>query len=136
MAKKRKSGSGQYPLRLPDDLRVWVEKAAKDRNVSINAAILERLEQSFQTEDRLGGPRLARLLESIGVAMRAAGENAPEYDNPDALSNGRWVRRREAYQHAVKVAVAILEANTPAEDPIGTHAELVEVMRHKARNRQ
>ena len=136
MAKKRKTGSGQYPLRLPDDLRSRVEKAAKDRNISINAEILKRLERSFETEDRLGGPRLARLLESIGVAMNAAGENAPEYDNPDVLGNGRWVRRREAYQHAVKVAVAILEANTPPEEPMGALAEVLEDARHKARNRK
>ena len=136
MAKRGKPGSGQYPLRLPDDLRSQVEKAAKDRNVSINAEILERLGRSFETEDRLGGPRIAKLLASIGVAMNAAGENAPEYDNLDVLSNGRWVRRREAYQHAVKVAVAILEANTPAEEPMGALAEILEGARHKARNRK
>ena len=53
MAKTKKQGAAQYPLRLPDDLRSRVEKSAKDRNVSINAEILERLERSFEIEERL-----------------------------------------------------------------------------------
>ena len=113
-----------------------LERTAKKNGRSINSEIVERLKRSFETEDRVGGPRLAKMLESIGVAMNAAGENAPEYDNPDVLSNGRWVRRREAYQHAVKVAVAILEANTPPEEPMGALAEVLEDARHKARNRK
>ena len=136
MAKERKTGRAQVGLRVSGDMQRRLERTAKKNGRSINSEIVERLKRSFETEDRVGGPRLAKMLESIGVAMNAAGENAPEYDNTDALSNGRWVRRREAYQHAVKVAVAILEANTPPEEPMGALAEVLEDARHKARNRK
>ncbi len=136
MAKERKTGRAQVGLRVSGDMQRRLERTAKKNGRSINSEIVERLKRSFETEDRVGGPRLAKMLESIGVAMNAAGENAPEYDNPDVLSNGRWVRRREAYQHAVKVAVAILEASTPPEEPMGALAEVLEDARHKARNRK
>lgn len=40
----------QMKLRLPADLKAWVEDAAKKSNRSLNAEIVHRLEQSFSNE--------------------------------------------------------------------------------------
>ena len=56
MAKRGKSPRAQVPLRIPEALRARLEKAAKAGNKSMNAEILERLEQSFQFDIRIGGP--------------------------------------------------------------------------------
>lgn len=115
MAKKRKPGSGQYPLRLPNDLRSRVEKASKDRNVSINAEILLRLERSFEMEDRFGGPQVVDLVETIATVMKTVGEHAMMYDDDltsiDQLRD--WLFQPYAFEQAKQAVNAVLEAYRP-----------------------
>ncbi|MDJ0981194.1 MAG: Arc family DNA-binding protein [Kiloniellales bacterium] len=52
MAVQRKSKQrAQVGLRLPEDLRKRVEKAAKGQGVSMNAEIVSRLERSFMQDE-------------------------------------------------------------------------------------
>ena len=114
MAKTKKQGAGQYPLRLPDGLRSRVEKTAKDRNVSINAEILERLEQSFEIEDRVGGLRVVELILTIGAMMKIAGEHAAFFFDGSKLHNqGQWIDQPYAFDQATKAANAILKHYKP-----------------------
>ncbi len=114
MAKTKKQGAGQYPLRLPDGLRSRIEKSAKDRNVSINAEILGRLERSFEVEDRLGGPKVAKLVETIGTAMRSTGEHTAFFlDDSEMHDQGEWLAVPYAFDQAVKAAITILEHHRP-----------------------
>ena len=64
MAKRGKSPRAQLPLRIPEALRARIERAAKETGNSMNAEIRERLEESFDIEDRLGGPQLLELIET------------------------------------------------------------------------
>jgi hypothetical protein len=69
MTKRPRTAIVQIGLRLPEPLRAHLEKAAKERGVSINAEIVTRLEHS---RDRAGllyevlelayGPALAPML--------------------------------------------------------------------------
>ncbi len=129
MAKKRKPGSGQYPLRLPDDLRSRIEKAAKGRNVYINAEILERLEQSFQTEKRFGGPRVVELIETIATVMKSTGEYAGFYETGKLTNRGEWLALPYAFDQAVKAAITILEHHaTPLGKIVEPKPNVVEVV--------
>ncbi len=111
---KRKTGSGQYPLRLPDDLRLRIEKAAKGRNISLNAAILERLEETFQTENRFGGPQLVEMIETIAAVMKTTGEFAAFFTDTSKLHNqGKWLANPYAFDQATKAAIIILEHHRP-----------------------
>lgn len=128
MAKKRKPGSGQYPLRLPDDLRSRLEKAAKDRNISLNAAILERVEKSFENENRFGGPRATALVEAIGHGMMAGGECAGTFKFGKLGHFREWLDFQIPFDRAAKVAMTIIELNRPAVDgtpPARTAAEAI-----------
>ena len=114
MAKTKKQGAGQYPLRLPDGLRSRIEKSAKDRNVSINAEILGRLERSFEFEDRLGGPKVAELVETIGIVMRSTGEHTAFFlDGSKTYDQGEWLAVPYAFDQARRAANTILEYHKP-----------------------
>lgn len=116
MAKKGKPGSGQYPLRLPNDLRTRLDKAAKDRNVSINAVILERLERSFDIEDRFGGPQAVELIVAIATVMKKTGEHAGFYETGKPTNRGEWLDLPYSFDQAAKAAITILEDHA---EPLG-----------------
>ena len=113
MAKRGKPGSGQYPLRLPDDLRMRIEKAAKGRNISLNAAILERLARSFDIEDRLGGPQVVEMIETIAAVMKSTGERAGFYEAGKVTNRGEWLALPYSFDQAAKAATAVLEHQRP-----------------------
>ena len=101
-------------LRVPEDLRERVEQAAENRNVSINAEILGRLERSFEIEDRLGGPKVAKLVETIGTVMRSTGENTAFFvDDSEMHDQGEWLAVPYAFDQAIKAANTILEHHRP-----------------------
>ena len=120
MAKKKKTGSGQYPLRLPADLRSRIEKAATGRGVSINAEILERLERSFEIEKRLGGPKLVELVEMLARVMKTTGEHAAFFADRSKLHNqGEWLAQPYAFDQARSAVNAILDHFTPPGNIVG-----------------
>ena len=114
MAKRGKSPRAQVPLRIPEEQRARIEKAAKSRGVSMNTEIIERLERSFEIEDRLGGPKVAELVETIGTVMRSTGEaTAFHVDSSKTHDQGEWLAVPYAFDQAVKAAITILEHHRP-----------------------
>jgi len=53
MTRKQSSEMVQLKLRFPERLRVRIELAANGNQRSMNAEIIDRLEQSFQRHDQL-----------------------------------------------------------------------------------
>ncbi len=113
MAKERKTGRAQVGLRVSEDMRRRLEKAAKDRNVSINAEILERLERSFGIEDRFGGPRVIELIETIAAVMKSTGEHAGFYETGKVTNQGEWLALPYAYDQSTKAVAAVLKHHRP-----------------------
>ena len=125
MAKKKRTRSGQYPLRLPDDLRLRIEKAAKGRDISLNAAILERLSRSFELEDRLGGPQVVKIIEVVGGAMRSTGHSAAVFAG---VEKGSWLAHPYSFDQAVRAAAAVLEHHRPPGEIVVPTPNVVEVV--------
>ena len=114
MAKRGKSPRAQVPLRIPEAQRARIEKAAKARGVSMNAEIVERLERSFQTEDRLGGPRVAGLIEIVAATMKLVGEQAAFWVDSSRLHNqGGWLDQPYGFEQAKQAAESVIEAHRP-----------------------
>ena len=114
MAKPKKATRAQVGLRVPEDLRERVENAAKVNGRSLNAEILERLEQSFQTEERFGGPRVVELVETIGRVMKSTGEQTAFFvDSSKTHDQGKWLAVPYAFDQAGKAAITILEYHRP-----------------------
>ena len=113
MAKKGNPARAQLPLRITQTLRARMEKAAKSRGVSRNAEIIERLERSFETEDRLG-PRVVELIEAIATVMKLAGEHAAFVAAPSRLQKkGSWIVQPWPYKQARDAAEAVLKRHRP-----------------------
>ena len=114
MAKERKTGRAQVGLRVSGDMQRRLERAAKKNGRSINSEIIERLERSFEFEDRLGGPKVAELVETIGTVMRSTGEHAAFFvDSSKTHDQGEWLAVPYAFDQARKAANTILDYHRP-----------------------
>ena len=114
MAKKGKPARAQMPLRIPQELRARLEKAANEAGVSMNAEIAYRLAGSFEAEEKLGGPRVAELIETIAKVMKSTGETTAFFADSSKLHNqGKWLIQPYAFDQAVKAANTILEYHRP-----------------------
>ena len=113
MAKRGKSPRAQVPTRMPEALRARIEKAAKETGQSMNAEIIDRLEGSFGTEDRLGGPRLVEIVEVMASAMKITGQTAALAESDKVMNQGQWLRLPYAFDQAAQAAAAVLEQHRP-----------------------
>jgi hypothetical protein len=125
MALRGKSARAQVPLRIPEVQRARIEKAAKARGASMNAEIVERLERSFELEDRLGGPRVAGILEVVGAAMQSTGHSAAMFAGVDRDS---WLGHPFCFDQAAKAAVAVLEHHRPPGEIVVPAPNVVETV--------
>ncbi len=57
----------------------------------MNAEIRERLEGSFDIEDRLGGPQLVELIETVAGAMKSTGRQAGFLETHKVTNRGEWL---------------------------------------------
>ncbi len=79
----------------------------------MNAEIIDRLEGSFGTEDRLGGPRLVEIVEVMASAMRITGQTAALAFSVDRMNQGQWLSLPYAFDQATKAALAVLKQHRP-----------------------
>ena len=117
MAQRAKTSRPQVGLRVSEDMRARLEKAAKKSGCSINAEIVARLERSFETESRFGGPRATALVEAMGQAMMAAGTGG-YHEFGKIILGQEWLDLPIPFDRAVAAALKILEHNRPSIDRI------------------
>ncbi len=79
----------------------------------MNAEIRERLEESFDIEDRLGGPQLLELIETVASAMKSTGQHAGFFESGKPTNRGEWLALPYAFDQATKAAITILEHHRP-----------------------
>ena len=77
---------------------------------------MKRLERSFETEDRFGGPRAIELIEAIGAVMKHTGQHAGFYETNKLANQGEWLDLPYAFNQAAKAAITILEHHA---EPLG-----------------
>jgi hypothetical protein len=128
MAKRGKSVRAQMPLRIPEALRARIERAAKKTGNSMNAEILERLEGSFSIEDRLGGPVLMDLIETVASVMKSTGQIAGFHETGKLTNQGQWLVLPYAFDQATKAANAILEHHRPPGEIVVPRPNVVQVV--------
>ena len=127
MAQRKKTATVQLKVRMKEPLRGQLEKAAKDRGVSLNAEIGKRLEQSFDIENRFGGPQLLELIEMIASVMRSTGEHAGFTESGNLTNRGEWLFLPYAFDQATKAAETILEYHRPPGEIVVPKPNVVEV---------
>ena len=113
MAQRKRTATVQLKVRMKEPLRGQLEKAAKARGMSLNAEIGKRLERSFETEDRFGGPRVVDLIETIATVMKTTGEHAGFIETRKLANQGEWLFLPWAFDQATKAANAIMKHYKP-----------------------
>ena len=113
MSRRKQSATVDLKLRVKEPLRAAIERAARHRGISMNAEMVRRLEQTTQRDERLGGPRVASILETVATAMRTTGEHGAFVATSKRHHEGAWLDHPYAFDQAVKASQAVLEAFRP-----------------------
>ena len=127
MAKARKTVRPQVGLRVLEEMRQRLEDAAASNGRSINSEIVSRLEQSFESENRFGGPGLIEMIDTMATVMRQAGELSGYYETSELKKQGKWMSLPFAFDQAAQAANAVLEIHRPPGKivvPQRTYAEV------------
>ncbi len=128
MAKDRKTSRAQVGLRVSEEMRQRLEDAATSNGRSINSEIVSRLDRSFETEDRLGGPGLSTLVETIATVMKSTGGRAGFTESGKLANQGEWLDLPYSFDQAVKAANSILEHYRPPGKIVVPKPNVVEVI--------
>jgi hypothetical protein len=116
--KRAKADYIQLNVRMKESLRREIEKAANRNGVSMNAEVVNRLQLSFAKDDRVGGPHLEDLVETIAMAMTSAGELAGFLEAHKPMKQGQWLALPYARDQAIRAAIALLKYHRPPPDEI------------------
>lgn len=107
-------------IRLRDDTKAALEKAAAENDRSLGDEIESRIAATFRQGDALtrlkqepGGPEVYAILTVVGQAMQQAGLWGLVYARSDS---DNWTRNPFAYEHAKRAASLVLEALRPPGD--------------------
>ncbi len=118
----------QFKVRMREPLRAQLELAAKSTGHSMNVEIVQRLEQVFASENRLGGPGMVDLMETIASVMKSTGEVAGFRLTHKIMNQGEWMGVPFAFEQAKRAAVAILEYHRPPGEIVAPTPNVVEVV--------
>jgi hypothetical protein len=122
VAARKKSRAVQFNIRIADELRDNLKKAAKQNGVSLNVETAKRLGQSFAEEKAFGGEAGRRWLHFLADAFVFAGEHyyrnhirpKRKTDRADEGPNvALWIEEPEAYQAAMMDVIECLMRRQP-----------------------
>ena len=99
----------------------------------MNAEIRERLEGSFDIEDRLGGPQLVELIETVAGAMKSTGQQAGFLETHKVTNRGEWLVLPYAFDQATQAAITILKHHRPPGKIVVPKPNVVEVVGRDSR---
>ncbi len=100
-------------LRVTAEIKMRLDQAAESAGRSQSQEAELRLERSFETEDRLGGPRLVEMIETIASVMKLAGQQAVYWETGKLMNQGEWLVLPYPFDQAVEAAKTILEHYRP-----------------------
>jgi hypothetical protein len=109
-------------IRMKEPLRAALERDALARGVTMNAAIVERLDASFRDEESFGGRRTAALLRQLGAFVGLEGYNDDWLDDRAAFNvvMDRWQKHL--------VAIKPVEAETDRQENQRSLAEFRQIL--------
>lgn len=121
MPRREQSETVQVGLRMKEPLRLALEKASRNRGVSMNAEIVARLERSFEHDQRIedvfGSADLFGLMKAVASVMdfvgRSAGTIGGAGYGPAWERSYGWIDHPYAYDQAFRAACRVLEAVRP-----------------------
>lgn len=125
MAARKPTQTVQLTVRMKEPLRAALELAAKGREVSLNAEVIERLERSFEHEQRIsdafGDQRIYAIMRMIGAALDSF--RKPNQERP------AWLDDPIDFDIMAATVIKLLTMFRPADidDPHGWGASVARV---------
>jgi hypothetical protein len=112
----------QFKVRLKPSLHARLASAAAEREVSLNAEVVSRLERSFLTEEEVfGGAHTATLMQLLGMAAKLV-ERATGRKWTEDAETQREMRKAVAGVLAVFERPGETAASAPGEEALGLRA--------------
>jgi Arc-like DNA binding domain len=102
----------QLKARMHEPLRARLEKLAKQRGVSLNTELVDRIKESFAKEDSVGGPEVAAIVRLITAAFILGGQRAAHRKHPK-WKIADWINDPACYEAAVAAVLDALHAMQP-----------------------
>jgi hypothetical protein len=93
------------------------EAAAKERGVSLNAELTDRVERSFAKDDAFGGLVIANMARLMAAAFLQGGQHATHALNHPDWRPARWIQSSFCYDAAVKAVGRVLKGTHPINLP-------------------
>jgi hypothetical protein len=119
--KRKEADTVQISVRAKEPLRRQLEEAAKERGVSMNVEIIDRLQRSFENERRIeeifGSREVYGLMHIVAAAIHETGRAAGFYATHSLEGAAGWLRHPFAYDEAVKAAMKVFEVFRPKGSP-------------------
>jgi hypothetical protein len=125
MAKRQRRTDTQIRIRLTGEMHTALQKAADDRNASLNAEIESRLGRSLEQQNLLPellalkyGPNFAQVLRALAHAMSSLGRFAAvnvliTENETGTLSLFDWTQMSRVYAAAADLGKEVLDAAAP-----------------------
>jgi hypothetical protein len=106
-------------IRIKEPLRAALQRDAETRQVTMNAAIADRLQRSFDEEKSLGGPRLLLIFRSLAATaeLLSDGEDwVGDYRLFNIITDA-WQRDLEAFRPEEPAEIAELRSTIEQMPP-------------------
>jgi predicted transcriptional regulator len=111
----RLTDASAVTVRLDADLRERLEESAKERGISLNRELNERLRRSIDREALEPMDERERgLVALLATVMRSAGEQALHFAQMYAPDRLEWLDDHDAFDVAAQAAAHVLTALRPA----------------------
>jgi hypothetical protein len=147
MSEREESATVQLKVRVKERMRAALEEAARQNDWTLNREISQRLDQSLDFEERLGGATLLSFFQASALAIKVVegrtgkrwNEDTATWHAAKAMLEQQWRNWRPtppnapaitaALAHQRKLAAAVVEAMDAYRDkypaqPMGALAEL------------
>ena len=138
MARRKSTAVAQVGLRIREPLRAGLETAAKNRGVSLNSEMAERLARTLAEDETYGGPEIHTMARLMAAAFLQGGRvGAMQRQHPE-WGPAHWMNDPWCYATAVGTVLDTLEAHQPrrgieAGMPADEHARPQDLYRKMAR---
>lgn len=116
MPRRAEDAYARVSLRIKEPLRAQCEIAANKRGVSMNTEIADRLERSFEADQRIeavfGSREVYGIMRAIAAALNMVGVSARTVQG-QAAGDVQWLDDPYAYDQAVRATIRFLNATRP-----------------------
>jgi hypothetical protein len=105
----------QMLVRMREPLKTRLEEAARQKGVSATAEVVDRLERSFDEEERFGGREMLGIVNLVAGHFMHGGQMAARATGHPEWTPGDWMADPMCFRIAMQAVVDALQATAPKD---------------------